>query len=240
MNLRQLYRPSLADRIKGNKRQRSDSQTKEPKAKEKKSPASASSTPVKKAKVSSTPTKSTGPSGPISSTYLSSSTKQLTCLSESLAADEKFERMLDELFDLGKVASAKHKSRDSSSEDTDEEDSHNKKPKTNGDSTPALFDITLTPETLYHFVGVTAKLKRNNKMKSAPTSKITTLLTALTQQLTVQSAGLKRRKSVDEQNDSDDDDEDSNITTSTQLLHKFESCCDCSVVSLNILSSKGK
>jgi len=230
--------PSLADRIKGNKRQRSDSQTREPKGKERKSPASsASSSPVKKAKASSTPTKSTGPSGPISSTYLSSSTtRQLTCLSESLVADEKFERMLDELFDLGKVASAKHKSRDSSEED--EEDSHNKKPRTNGDSTPALFDITLTPETLYHFVAVTAKLKRNNKMKSAPTSKITTLLTALTQQLTVQSAGLKRRKSVDEQNDSDDD-EDSNITTSTQLLHKFESCCDCSVVALNILSSKG-
>jgi hypothetical protein len=145
--------------------------------------------------------------------------------------------MLDELFDLDKVASAKHKG-DSSSEE-EEEDSH-KKPKTNGDSTPALFDITLTPETLYHFVAVTAKLKRNHKMKSAPTCKISTLLTALTQQLTVQSAGLKRRKSVDEQNDSDDDDQDSNITTSTQLLHKFESCCDCSVVSLNILSSKGE
>lgn len=70
-------------------------------------------------------------------------------------------------------------------------------------------------------------------------SKMTNLLTVLTQQLDVQSAGLKdkRRKSSDDHED--EDDEDTNITTSASMMQKFESCCDCCCVALYILSSKG-
>lgn len=118
--------------------------------------------------------------------------------------------------------------------------------KTNGDlqSEMAIFDITLSESTLTTFVSLTAKLKRSNQTSGATASKISSLLTVLTQQISIQSAGLKdrrRRSSVDDSNQSDEDqDEDSgNITTSQSLMHKFESCCDCCLVALYILSSRG-
>ena len=256
-----LVTNSLADRVKSSKRQRSDSSShSKPKQESKKnnkdhksnnkdnnhkSSGSCNSSPVKKQSKMSSPVKSSSSSyinSHISSSYLSSSAPQLKCLSSSLPAAEKFEAMVDELFELSSSGTNKRKKPSSSDdEDFDSEDKKKKKPKTNGE-VPGLFDITLSGETLNHFVGVTAKLKRSNQMGSQSTSKISTLLSALTQQLTVQSAGLKRRKSTDEQNAnaSDEDEEDNNITTSTQLMHKFESCCDCSCIALNILSSKGK
>jgi hypothetical protein len=154
--------------------------------------------------------------------------------------------MLEELFDLGTNSTTAKKKSESSEDDSEEDNDHalgkkSKNSKMNGEVLPSgLFDITLSGETLSHFVAVTAKLKRSNKMSDASTSKISYLLSALTQQLTVQAASLKRRRSTDEPTASDDDEEDNNITTSAQLLHKFESCCDCSLIALNILSSKGK
>lgn len=145
--------------------------------------------------------------------------------------------MLDELFDLGKTS--KKKSSSDTEESEGEGDTHNSE-RTNGASVPALFDITLNGHTLAQFVSVTAKLKKGNLTQSSPVSKITNLLTVLTQQITVQSAGLKRRKSVEEGNASDDEDDgDCSIATSNALMQKFESCCDCCLVSLNLLSSKG-
>ena len=247
---------SLADRIKSQKRQRSESshsksnhESKKDKKsnndyKDVKSSSSATSSPTKKqAKIS--PVKSSQKSytnSYMTPGYLTSSAPQLKCLSQQLSsASEKFEAMLEELFDLGMSSTAAKKTSDD--EISDEDNYHgkrSKKSKVNGEVAAGLFDITLSGETLSHFVAVTAKLKRSNKMSDSSSSKISNLLTALTQQLTVQSASLKRRRSTDEQNGSGDEDEDTNITTSSQLLHKFESCCDCSLIALNILSSKGK
>jgi len=182
----------------------------------------------------------------ISSGYLTSSAPQLKCISSSLPAGEKFDAMVEELFELGSGDISAKKEKASSGEDTDTEDNEYSKKKksgmTNGDG-PALFDITLSGETLSHFVAVTAKLKRNNQMQTMSTSKVSTLLTALTQQLTVQSVGLKKRRTSQDQDQqqggSEDDEEENDITSSTSLLYKFESCCDCSLIALNILSSKG-
>lgn len=238
-------RPSLADRVKSNKRQRSNSSHSKSEKRENKSKhrehadRKSSPSPVRKqAKTSSTPSKS-------SNHYVSSyqpAAPQLTSLSSSLPPFEKFEAMLDELFDAGKKEVRKKKKRSSSSSS---EDSEEEAPaaKTNGDSSPAgLFDITIDGNTLAQLVGVTAKLKKNHQMQSAPVSKISTLLSALTQQLTVQSAGLKTRKTGEEAAaaGSDDEDEDRNITNSASMMHKFESCCDTCLVALYILSSKGE
>lgn len=250
-----VLRPSLADRVKSNKRSRSDSShsknhegKKDIKKERERERGSSNSSPGKK-QVKLSPTKSSS-SGSytnsyISSTYLTSSAPQLRCISSSMPAGDKFDAMVNELFELGSGDSGRKKSSTSDDDNTDTEENDNgkkhRKGKTNGE-VPGCFNITLSGETLSHFVAVTAKLKRSNQMQSAPTSKVTTLLTALTQQLTVQAAGLRRRRSHDEQqgpNVSDDEEEDYNITTSTQLMHKFESCCDCSLIALNVLSSKG-
>lgn len=193
----------------------------------------------------------------ISSSYLSSTANdgpQLESQSSNLPAPEKFESMLDELFDLNKdkMGALNHKEESDTEEDDDDSDTDrrrkkkkSKKSKMNGESLPAIFDITLSGSTLNTLVALTAKLKRNSQTANAPVSKISSLLTILTQQLAVQSAGLKdkrRRSSVEEKNQdgTDDDDEDTNITTSTSMMHKFEACCDCCLIALHILSSKGK
>ena len=211
------------------------------------------STQVSPAKVSTKTTHSY-----ISSSYLQSTADegpQLESQSKNLPAPEKFEAMLDELFDLSKdkIGSMNHKDEDDSgteAEDSDEERRRKKKrakkaARMNGESGPAIFDITLSGSTLNTFVALTAKLKRNAQTSSAPANKISNLLTILTQQLAIQSAGLKdkrRRSSVDDHPPvgSDDEDEDTNITTSTSMMHKFEACCDCCLIALHILSSKGK
>jgi hypothetical protein len=148
--------------------------------------------------------------------------------------------MMDELFDIGKGDAEKKKKKKKSTSSSDESEDE---VKTNGDnSVPSLFHITIDSNTLSQLVGVTAKLKKSHQMQSAPVSKISSLLTVLTEQLSVQSAGLKARKSADESAaaGSDDDDEERNITNSSSLMHKFESCCDTCLIALYILSSKGQ
>lgn len=191
----------------------------------------------------------------ISSTYLSSTANdgpQLETQSSNLPAPEKFEAMLDELFDLNKerMGHMNHDEEESDEEGDDSDDERRRKKKkakaknkmNGGDSASAIFDITLSGSTLNTLVALTAKLKRNGQTSAMSASKLSSLLTILTQQLAVQSAGLKdkrRRSSVEEKDGSDDDDEDTNITTSTSMMHKFEACCDCCLVALHILSSKG-
>ena len=241
--------PSLADRVKSNKRQRSNSSHSKSEKKENKSKHreqsehKSSPSPVRKqSKTSSTPSKSTSSNHYVGS-YPPAAPQLTTTLSTSLPPFEKFEAMLDELFDMGKKDAVKKQKRSSSSSDDSEEEDEAPHAKTNGDSSPpSLFDITIDGNTLAQLVGVTAKLKKSHQMQSAPVSKISTLLTVLTQQLTVQSAGLKTRKSAEETAaaGSDDEDEDRNITNSASMMHKFESCCDTCLIALYILSSKGK
>ncbi|RWS29388.1 nipped-B-like protein [Leptotrombidium deliense] len=136
--------------------------------------------------------------------------------------------MLDELFDMNR---GKKVLKESSSESDSDSDSGKRSKKhsrkTNGETLTenkaVLFEITLSQTTLSHFVGLTAKLKRNNSMQNMSVSKLINLLTVLTQQLTIQSASLrdKRRKSVE------------------ALMAKFETCCDCCLVALYIMTSKG-
>lgn len=244
--------PSLADRVKSNKRQRSNSSHSKSEKRENKSKmreqseGRSSPSPVKKqAKTSSVQSKS-------SNHYMNSSyppasaTSQLTSsLSNSLPPSEKFEAILDQLFDVGqKAVSRKKKKRSSSSseESEQEEEDEGHQTKTNGaSSVPGLFDVTIDGNTLFQLVAVTAKLKKSHQMQSAPVSKISNLLTVLTQQLSVQSAGLRARKGADgAPAGSDEDDEDTNITTSSSMMHKFESCCDTCLIALYILSSKGQ
>lgn len=245
-----LHSPGLADRVKSNKRQRtnsshSKSEKREHKSKHKEQSDRSSPSPAaKKTKVCPTsPTKSSH-----SNHYVNSTGTQLSAstLSSGLPPGEKLEAMLDELFDIEKDAVKKKKKKrsDSSDDESDDEDREDRQhAKMNGDSSrlPALFDITIDGNTLAQLVGVTAKLKKSHQMQAAPVAKISNLLTVLTQQLTVQSAGLKKRKSVEESAaaNSDDEDEDTNITTSSSMMHKFELCCDTCLVSLYILSSKG-
>ena len=197
------------------------------------------------------PIKSSAPSFSTSYTsshsLSSSSTPQLSSQNSSLPASQKLEAMLDELFDLGQAKHSKHRSKtdDEDEESDSEEERHikqkHKNNKMNGESSheiSKLFDITLSGATLAHFVGTTAKLKRNDQMQAMPVTKLINLLQVLTQQLAVQSASLKdkRRKSTED----GDEDEDTNITNSASMMKKFESCCDCCCVALYVLSSKGK
>lgn len=73
----------------------------------------------------------------------------------------------------------------------------------------STFTITFTPKQLIRLVAITAKLKRNDQMKNVSLNKLTLLLTTLTSQL--------QDNSADE----------------------FESCCDCAVIALNIMTSSG-
>lgn len=245
-------RPGLADRVKSNKRQRSNSshsksEKKENKSKQREqSEGRSSPSPVKKQSKSSVQSKSSSSNHYIGSSYASASAStQLTSnLSNSLPPSEKLESILDQLFDAGqKSLSHKKKKRSSSSSDDSEEEEEDdrRQTKTNGGtSDPGLFDVTIDGNTLFQLVAVTAKLKKSHQMQSAPVSKISTLLTVLTQQLSVQSAGLRARKSGDDAAaGSDDEDEDANITTSMSMMHKFEFCCDTCLVALYILSSRG-
>jgi cohesin loading factor subunit SCC2 len=187
------------------------------------------------------------PSPPVSS-------HQLASQNLSVPPSEKFEAMLNELFDVNQKIKKKKKSilpddddLDVEFDDDDESEmlgevrklKKSKHRKQNGElssETAMLFDISLSGSTLLHLVNLTAKLKRSNQMKQMPSSKLTNLLTVLTHQLAIQSASLKDKK----REQPDDDDEDSSQQSNYKvLMDKFELCCDCCLVSLNIMTSKG-
>ncbi|KAI1285335.1 Nipped-B-like protein [Halotydeus destructor] len=262
---------SLGDRVKSNKRTRipdspASKKSKKDKSHHQKEARSDSSKkhsssndksdrcaspPSKKLSKNSTPTKYSSDSQYSSAHSMSSSSEpQLVSQNSSLPAFDKFEAMLDELFDLGKMQNDKSRKSDSSSstEDEDHSDSESerkKKKKSNklngdirDDGHSKLFDITVNGGTLAHFVALTAKLKRNNQMTNVPASKLINLMNVLTQQLAVQSSYLKdkRRRSTEE---NEDDDDDTNLANSASMMQKFESCCDCSCIALYVMSSKG-
>ena len=174
----------------------------------------------------------------------SSTSPRLVSSSSSAPAPEKFEAMLDELFDMDNVK----KPAASSDESSDSEDDGRKRKtqkKTNGDNSTSnkslLFDITLSSTTLTTFVCLAAKLKRINAMQNIPVEKLGKILNVLNQQLAIQSAGLKdkRRKSTDTGDPNAEDDEEESIANSASLMSKFEMCCDCCLLALYIMTSKG-
>ncbi|RWS10994.1 nipped-B-like protein [Dinothrombium tinctorium] len=243
---------SLGDRVKSHKRQRSNCATSSVKSERGIKPVNThfEKTPSKDCKEAASQKRPAKASSPVKSPSLSSqqsSSQQLSSQSLSAPPLEKFEAMLDELFDINKGKKVlKEVSSESDSDDSDEERREKKKVrKTNGESVcenkAVLFDITLQPTTLYHFVGLAAKLKRNHTMQNMSVSKLINLLTVLTQQLAIQSASLKdkRRRSVDGVGDEEEEQEDDNITNSAALMAKFETCCDCCLVALYIMTSKG-
>jgi len=157
---------------------------------------------------------------------------------------EKFEAMLDELFDLnkGKKSSLEDESEESDSDEIGSRKKSNKK--TNGETSDrkhVLFDITLSSSTLNNFICLAVKLKRTNSMQSISASKLINLLTVLTQQLAIQSVSLKdiRRKSFEGSEFNEEEEEEDSYINSSNLVSKFEMCCDCCLLSLCILTSKG-
>lgn len=167
---------------------------------------------------------------------------QLSSQNSNAPPAEKFESMLNELFNL---SSAKNKdeydSEDEDLEDRKKKKKKNKMNKINGDNlqetkndSTMFLDITLSAPTLLHFINLTAKLKKSNLMKNIPTSKLTNLLTVLTQQIAVQSATLKNKRRKDTASSDDEDEDDPSFH---QILEKFELCSDCCLVALNIMTS---
>lgn len=94
------------------------------------------------------------------------------------------------------------------------------------------------PKQLMHLVAITSKLKRKNKTKNVNLNKLTSLLTTLSSQLQVQTEVLKNTSYKDESQigSLDSDDADNRGDDQSRML-KFETCCDCSVVALNIMTS---
>lgn len=157
---------------------------------------------------------------------------------------EQFESMLDDLFNI--ESSKKKSSQNDEASDSDSDSDIRRKPKksSNEDSSKRsqLLDITISPRDLIDFVCLAAKLKRTNQMQNISVDKLGKLLNVLSQQLTIQTAGLmnKRRKSTENEDGYDDEDEEGNIANSATLMSKFESCCDCCLLALYIMTSKGK
>lgn len=87
--------------------------------------------------------------------------------------------------------------------------------------------FSFTPKQLHQLVAMTAKLKKKNQTKNINISKLTSLIIALSSQLQVQTELLKT-SSYDDENIDDDE---------KIRLQKFESCCDCAVTALNVMTS---
>jgi len=169
---------------------------------------------------------------------------QLNSQNSTAPPVEKFEAMLNELFNLNSTSKSFDDDENQEEEVTDRKKKKKMKSKMNGDDyaqenhDPSTFlDITLSSPTLLHFINLTAKLKKSNQMKTIPTSKLTNLLTVLTQQIAVQSASLKNKRRKESASSDEDEDEDS--PSFSQLVERFELCSDCCLVALNIMTSKG-
>ncbi|KAK4337295.1 hypothetical protein RND71_044120 [Anisodus tanguticus] len=166
---------------------------------------------------------------------------QLASANLSVPPTEKFEAMLNELFNINSKSKKKSDFEDDEDDDDERKKKKKLKAKLNGegitDSDTTMFDITLNSSTLLHFINLTAKLKKSNLMKTISTSKLSNLLTVLTQQIAIQKASLKNKRKKDTNSSDEEDDEDS--SSFSMLLEKFEQCSDCCLVALNIMTSKG-
>lgn len=98
-------------------------------------------------------------------------------------------------------------------------------------------DLThsFTPKQLLHLVAITAKLKKKNHTKNVNLNKLTSLMITLSSQLQVQTEVLKNNSYEDQDNFDHNDEADSEKTR----MQKFETCCDCSVTALNVMTSSG-
>ena len=178
---------------------------------------------------------------------------QLTSQNSTAPPAEKLEAMLNELFNLNSSLKKKDDYETEEEDDEDERTNRKKKKYKNNNSSNKLnggdhlqitndntmfLDITLSSPTLLHFINLTAKLKKSNLMKTIATSKLTNLLTVLTQQIAVQSAHLKNKRKKETTANSDEEDDDDSQSFN-QIMEKFELCSDCCLVALNIMTSSG-
>lgn len=95
---------------------------------------------------------------------------------------------------------------------------------------------------LMQLVAITAKLKRKNRTKNVNLSKLTSLLTTLSSQLQVQTEVLKNTSYKDDSQITSieyGDIADQNEPSEQSRMQKFETCCDCAVTSLQIMTSNG-
>lgn len=96
---------------------------------------------------------------------------------------------------------------------------------------------TFSSKQLLHLVAITAKLKRKNRTKNVNLGKLTSLMTTLSSQLQVQTEVLKNNSYRDEADYCDDFEQ--NGSNEQLRMQNFETCCDCAVTALNIMTSNG-
>lgn len=92
-----------------------------------------------------------------------------------------------------------------------------------------------SPKQLLQLVAITAKLKKKNHTKNVNLNKLTSLMITLSSQLQVQTEVLKNSSYEDQDSFDNNDEGDSEKTR----MQKFETCCDCSVTALNVMTSSG-
>lgn len=99
---------------------------------------------------------------------------------------------------------------------------------------------TFSPKQLLHLVAITAKLKRKNRTKNVNLSKLTSLMTTLSSQLQVQTEVLKNNSYRDDSKfNTMDYDSEQNSSNDQLRMQNFETCCDCAVTALNVMTSNG-